>query len=133
MDPEGIQSEDLCKIRSGSGDKKTSGVAAENKLNEIYGNKYRINFDHQILTDHGVFYPKALYNDLLFEVTLAPASEVVKGSDPTKLNYKLTNIELEYEMIRSEKLARQATSVYDSGKEFLYYHVKKIFSATDQK
>ena len=34
---EGIQSEDLCKIRSGTGDKKTSGVAAENKLNEIYG------------------------------------------------------------------------------------------------
>ena len=33
MVPEGIQSEDLCKIRSNSGDKKTSSVAAENKLN----------------------------------------------------------------------------------------------------
>jgi len=32
----GIQSEDLCKIRSGAGDKKTSGVNAENKLNEVY-------------------------------------------------------------------------------------------------
>ena len=125
MVPEGVQSEDLCKIRSGSGDKKTSGVAAENKLNQIYGTKYRINLDHQILTDHGVFYPKALYNDLLFEVTLASAGEVVKGSDPTKLNYKLTNIELEYEMIQSEKLANEAISVYDSGKEFLYDHVKK--------
>ena len=29
MVPEGIQSEDLCKIRSNSGDKKTSGVDAE--------------------------------------------------------------------------------------------------------
>jgi len=28
---EGIQSEDLCKIHSGAGDKKTSGVATENK------------------------------------------------------------------------------------------------------
>ena len=55
MVPEGIQSEDLCKIRLNSGDKKTSGVDAENKLNEVYGNKYRINLDHQILTDHGVF------------------------------------------------------------------------------
>ena len=36
---EGIQSEDLCKIRSGVGDKKTSGVDAENKLNEIFGKK----------------------------------------------------------------------------------------------
>ena len=99
MVPEGIQSEDLCKICSNSGDKKTSGVDAENKLNEVYSNKYRINLDHQILTDHGVFYPQALYNDLVFELTLAQTDPVVKGSDPTKLKYKLTNIQLEYEMI----------------------------------
>ena len=82
---EGIQSEDLCKIRSGSGDKKTSQVDAENKLEKVYSKKYRINLDHQVLTDHGVFYPQALYTDFLFEVTLAPACQVVKGSDPTKL------------------------------------------------
>ena len=69
----GIQSLDLCKIRFGAGDKKTSGVDAENALNGVYGTKYRINLDHPILTDHGVFYPQALYNDLVFELTLAPA------------------------------------------------------------
>ena len=139
MLPEGIQSEDLCKIRSGSGDKKTSGVDAEKKLAEVYGTKYHINLDHQILTDHGVFYPKALYNDLVFQVTLAPANQVVKGSDPTKLKYKLTNIQLEYEMIRDsppsrkeiekygarETLAEQATNVYTSGQEFAYDHVAR--------
>jgi len=103
---EGIQSEDLCKIRSRAGDKKTSGVAAENKVNEIYGSKYRISLDHQILSDHGVFYPQALYNDLVFELTLAPASQVVKGSEATKLKYKLTNIQLEYQMIRSKTLTQ---------------------------
>ena len=71
---EGIQSVDLCKIRSGAGDKKVSGVDAESTLESIYKNKYRINLDHQILTDHGAFYPQAFYNDLLFELTLAPAS-----------------------------------------------------------
>ena len=125
MVPEGIQSEDLCKIRSGAGDAKTSGVDAEKKLNEVYGKKYRINLDHQILTDHGIFYPQALYNDLVFEVTLAPESQVVKGSDPTKLKYKLTNIQLEYEMIYSENLAEDAESVYTSGKEFVYDHVSR--------
>ena len=105
MVPEGIQSEDLSKIRSGAGDAKTSGVDAEKTLNSIYGKKYRINLDHQILTDHGIFYPQALYNDLVFEVTLAPESQVVKGSDPTKLKYKLTNIQLEYDMIHSKSLA----------------------------
>ena len=91
----GIQSEDLCKIRLGAGDKKTSGVDTENKLNDIFGKKYRNNLDHPILTDHGIFYPKPLYNDLVFELTLAPASQVVKCSDSTKLKYKLTNIQLQ--------------------------------------
>ena len=122
---EGIQSEDLSKIRSGAGDAKTSGVDAEKILNGIYRKKYRINLDHQILTDHGIFYPQALYNDLVFEVTLAPESQVVKGSDPTKLKYKLTNIQLEYEMIHSENLAEEAESVYTSGKEFAYDHVSR--------
>ena len=117
---EGIQSLDLCKIRSGASDKKTSGVDEENALNAVYGTKYRINLDHPILTDHGVFYPQALYNDLDFELTLAPAGQVVNGSDPSKLGYKLENIELEYEVIRSKTLADEATSSYNSGKEFAY-------------
>ena len=117
---EGIQSLDLCKIRSGAGDKKTSGVDEENKLNSVYGNKYRINLDHPILTNHGVFYPQALFNDLVFELTLAPASQVVNGSDASKLVYKLENIQLEYEVIRSKFLAAEAMSTYTSGKEFAY-------------
>ena len=117
---EDIQSLDLCKIRSGAGDKKTSGVDAENTLNTVYGTKYRINLDHPILTDHGVFYPQALYNDLVFELTLAPAGQVVNGSDPSKLGYKLENIQLEYEVIRSKTLADEALSTYSSGKEFAY-------------
>ena len=117
---EGIQSDDLNKIRSGAGDKKTSGVDAENKLNTVYGTKYRINLDHPILTDHGVFYPQALYNDLVFELTLAPAHQVVKGSDASKLVYKLENIQLEYEVILSKTLADSALSTYKNGKEFAY-------------
>ena len=122
MVPEGIQSEDLCKIRSNSGDKKTSGVDAEKKTQRSLRHQIS-NLDHQILTDHGVFYPQALYRDLVFEVTLAPASQVVRGFDTTKLKYKLKNIQLEYEMIQSKHLAEEATSIYTSGKEFLYDHV----------
>ena len=122
---DGIQSEDLNKIRSNAGDKKTSSVAAEKKLNGIYGSKYRIRIDHQILNDHDTFYPQALFNDLAFELVLAPASQVVRGSDPSKLKYKLTNIQLEYEMIRSKTLADEAFSAYSSGKEFAYDHIQR--------
>ena len=125
MVAEGVQSKNLSQIRSGAGDKPTTGVDAENKLEKVYGKKYRINLDHQILTDHGVFYPQALYTDLVFELVLAPADQVVIGPDKTKLKYKLANIQLEYEMIRSEQLANEATSVYESGKEFAYDHVSR--------
>ena len=125
MISEGIQSEDLCKIRSGAGDKKDSAVDAEIKLESIYKNKYRIHLDHQILTDHGVFYPQALYNDLIFELTLAPAVQVVRGSDTSKLVYKLENIQLEYETIRSKSLADEATSTYTNSKEFAYDLVRR--------
>ena len=117
---EGIQSIDLCKIRSGAGDKKTSSVDAENRLETIYKNKYRLKLDHQILTNHGVIYPQALYNDMDFELTLPPASQVVKGSDPSKLVYKLENIQMEYEVIRSKTLADETLSTYDTGKAFAY-------------
>ena len=125
MVAEGIQSNKLSQIRSGAGDKPTSGVAAGNKLEKVFGKKYRINLDHQILNDHGVFYPQALYTDLVFELVLAPADQVVKGSDATKLKYKLTNIQLEYEMIRSKELVDEATKVYELAKEFMYDHVSR--------
>ena len=71
------------------------------------------------------FYPQALYNDLIFEVTPSLPEQVVKGSDATKLKYKLTNIQLEYEMIHNKDLAEEADWVYTSGKEFAYDHVSR--------
>ena len=120
---EEIQSEDLSKIRCQAGDKKTSGVDKEKKLNEVYKNKYRIRLDHDILNDHGVFYPRALSDELVFEVRLAAASGVVKGFDPTNLVYELTNIQLEYEVIESKQLADEAGSNYRNGKRFMFEHV----------
>ena len=58
---------------------------------------------------------------------------MVKGPDPTKLKYKLTNIELEYEMIRSEQLANEATSAYTNGKESLYDHTSRFIVHTIDK
>jgi len=109
------------------------GVDAENKLNEVYGSKCRIRLDHQIISDHGVLYPQALYNDVMFEVNLAPASQVVKGSEKTELKYKLANIQLQYEILRSKTLADEAHSVYSSSKEFTYDHVARSKVVTFKK
>ena len=55
---------------------------------------------------------------LRFELTVAPAAQVVRGSDASQLVNKLTNIQLEYKVIRSKYLAHEATSSYTYGKEF---------------
>lgn len=75
-----------------------------------YGTKCRIRLDHQIQIDHGIFYPQALFNDFIFKLILAAASQVVKGSDRQALNYKLTNVQHDYEMIRSNTLANEVNN-----------------------
>ena len=86
-------------------------------------NKYRIPLDHEILKNHGVFFPRALSGELVFELSLAPASNVVKGSDASKLDYELDNIQLEYEVIHSKELADEMESNYKNGKRLMYEHI----------
>ena len=59
----------------------------------------------------------------MFQITLAPASQLVKGSDKSQLTYMLKNIELVYETIHSVTLANEAESVYNLRKEFAYDYV----------
>ena len=57
------------------------------------------------------------------ELTLSPASMVVIGTDPIKLGYELTNIQLEYEAVKDVGLAKEARSNYLNGKHFMFDHV----------
>ena len=77
------------------------------------------------MTDHEIFYPQALPHDLVFGMTLTPASHVVIGSGATKLVHKLTNIRLECEMVTNKELVVKASSGYSDGKEFAYDHIKR--------
>ena len=95
-DSQGIQNKDLCKIHSDAGDKKTSGVDKKSWMRCT---------EPCITSCSTIRY-------YVFERSLAPASQVVKGSDPTNLKYKLTNIQLEHEMICSKTLANEAHSIY---------------------
>ena len=79
--------------------------------------------EHEILKDHGFFFPRALSDELDFELRLATASNVVIGSDETKLACELTNIQLEYEVIRSQELADETLSNNKNGKRLMCEHV----------
>ena len=54
---------------------------------------------------------------------MEPAGNVVKGSDPTKRGYELSEIQLQCEVIHSQKLADEAASNYLNGKMILFEHV----------
>lgn len=111
------------KLRTAAGDKSTTD-AKEVALAAIYGTKYRMAIQHPIIDGHGVFYPKALSNTLTFEITLADSKNIAITSDNTKgYSYKLSNIELEYECIRSDYLAKEALTIYQIGKGFYYDNV----------
>ena len=58
---------------------------------------------------------------------------MVRGSDPTKLKYKLTNMQLEYEMIHSMFLASEALGTYQASKEFAYDHMMRTKSCPLKK
>ena len=120
---QGISSENMRKFRTNSGDKST-GDDMEVALAAIHNTKYCIPLDHSILRDHGAFYPKALPHPLTFEITLASVPDIVVYSDTVKTpNYTIANLELEYQCISSEYLAREALSTYQVGKGVFYGNV----------
>ena len=120
---QGISSENMRKLRTNAGDKKTQD-GKEVSLATVHNTKYRIPINHPILNDHGVFYPKALENHLIFEITLPPISNILIYSNTTKTpSYSIKNLELEYSSISSEYLAREAQSTYQVGKGFFYENI----------
>ena len=120
---QGISSENMRKLRTGAGDATTSD-AGQVALGKIYANRYHIPINHPILDDHGVFYPRSLRETLSFEITLAPAFDIIVSSDASKgQTYKLSNLELEYTSISSEYLSQEAAGAYASGKGFYYENV----------
>ena len=120
---QGISSENMRRLRTNAGDKDTSN-AKELFLSAIHNTKYYIPIDHPILNDHGVLYPRALSQPLRFKITFASVENVVVFSDETKPpNYKITNLELKYQCIQSEYLAKQAAEEYQVGRGFLYENI----------
>ena len=111
------------KLRTGAGNADTSD-AGQVSLGKVYSKRYHIPINHPILDDHGVFRPRSLRETLSFEITLAPAFNILVSSDASKgQSYKLTNLELEYTSISSEYLAQEAAGAYNSGKGFFYENI----------
>ena len=125
---EGISDLAFRKHRTYAGDKSTD--VGDLALLSIYNKMFRIPLNCEILDSHGVFYPRGLNQELKIELTLANDSNIVITSDTTKnYKYQLNDIQLEYTVLNSEFLAREALSSYQM-KGFYYekVHHHKTFT-----
>ena len=86
--------------------------------------KYRIPLDHPILNEHGIFYPKALSESFMFEITLTSTADLVIYTDSEITpGYTLSHLELEYSCISSDVLASRASSAYQIGRGLQYENI----------
>ena len=81
-----------------------------------------IGFHNKILKDHG-FFPRALSDELFFELRLAPASNVLIGSDKTQLAYELNKISLSMKSFAVKNSLMRPCLTTKIGKRFMREHV----------
>ena len=118
---QGIQSKNLRALRSGVTEANVTGETANEKtLNSVFGEKYKIPLDFELLSTHSPFYKFPIQEDVIFEITLAPKEDIIVTTTTTNMNYELKNICLEYETVTNETLARQLMNNYNAGFSIYY-------------
>ena len=117
---QGIISSDGCtenciKLRINAGDKNASN-AQDKAIADVYGNKFIIPLDFEMLDSAALYYQAGLGNRLCYELTFNDYNRVTKsGVSSPKVpdaKYKITDISLEYEIATQPDLARSIRSEY---------------------
>ncbi|CAB3994701.1 Hypothetical predicted protein [Paramuricea clavata] len=126
MTKQGLASENLRKLISGddSGVKVgDAGKVADALLHSVYGSKLRKPID-KIIADHGLYTPFSMNNNPMYILTLPQSDEIMTAQGgEAKGNYKLDNLELEYETIENDALADEVSRMYSTGRSLSYKHV----------
>ncbi|CAB4011381.1 Hypothetical predicted protein [Paramuricea clavata] len=126
MTEQGLASENLRKLISGD----DSGVkvgddnkVADGLLHSVYGSKLRKPID-KIIADHGLYTPFYMNNNPMYILTLPQSDKIMTAQGgEAKGNYKLDNLELEYETIENDALAGEVSRMYSTGRSLSYKHV----------
>ena len=129
---QGIQSEAVRKIRINAGDKGT--VAKDVAAEEAFDNMFCIPVDFEILSSHNPFFQHELKNKLSYELTFNPCGRVVVSSD-TSASYRISDINLEFDVVSSSEIAQMITNKYSGKSAVLYdrvvYHTMESLNKSD--
>ena len=116
---QGIISTDGCtenciKLRINAGDKNASN-AQDKAIADVYGNKFIIPLDFEMLDSAAPYYQAGLGNRLCYELTFNDYNRVIKSAVSPEVpdaKYKITDISLEYEIATQPDLTRSIRSEY---------------------
>ena len=107
--------ENCIKLGINAGDKST-GNAQDKAIADVYGNKFIIPLDFEMLDSAAPYYQAGLGNRLCYELTFNDYNRVTKsGVSLPKVpdaKYKITDISLEYEIATQPDHARSIRSKY---------------------
>ena len=102
-------------MRINAGDKNASNTQ-DKAIADVYGNKFIIPLDFEMLDSAAPFYQAGLGNKLCDELTFNDYNRVTKsGVSSPKVpdaKYKITDISLEYAIVTQPDLARSIKSKY---------------------
>ena len=107
--------ENRIKLRINAGNKDATNVQ-DQAIADVYGNKFIIPLDFEMLDNVAPYYEAGLGNRLCYELTFNDYNRVTKsGVSSSKVpdaKYKITDISLEYEIATQPDLARSIRSEY---------------------
>ena len=103
------QTENAIKHRINAGDKAND--AKDQTVASIFDNRFCITLDFKILESSHPLYQYGLGSCLMYELTFADYSDVIKATDPDA-TYTISNISLEFDTIINALLASQIRTEY---------------------
>ena len=115
---QGISKNDnMLKHRIGAGNASTD--TEDEAVASVYGNRFCIPLDFELLESHMPFYQSALGDRLEYELTFNDYSNVIKSSDGAA-TYKISNISLEFDKVTERELARTIKTQFQNRFVILY-------------
>jgi hypothetical protein len=111
------------KIRIGAGDKDAT-IAADVAVAGLFGNRFSIPLDFELLETDMPFYQTAFNDTLEYEFTIKKFADVIKATG-TDCEFKISNITLEFRKIKSREIANEIKRLYESGKEVLFDRIHR--------
>ena len=106
--------ENCIKLRINAGDKFTSNKK-DSAIAEVYGNKFLIPLDFEMLDSSAPYYQAGLGNRLCYEITFNDYNRAIKSAIASPdAKYVISNISLEYEIVIQPTLVRHISDEYQN-------------------